>query len=215
MIRWLPLTATALLAAGCGQQIVRNAPDPFLGDAPPSKEKSKTNDKEFVGRPAAPPTGSPASTAEIAAGPTGVSLGSPRMVEPKPVEKVAEKSNSLTVARPTKAPSPVEPESNPASGGRESSERGVDTSRPASTPAPATYESLQTALKSRGVTWQQLQCLGNDNWHFICAIPDTSSPGVRENFEVTRPGNLGLNAIKAVLDQIDQERAAPPQPYRP
>jgi hypothetical protein len=202
MFRFLPLLAAAgLLFAGCAQQPIRPAPDPFLGEAP--AEKAKGKDADFVGRPpdkpADPPVATPAGTAEIASGPSGVSLGSPRSVEPKP----ADKSNSLTPVPPPGSGAPLEQE-------KPVSSAPGPVTQVSTSPGPVTYEQLQTQLRARGVSWQQLQCMGNDSWHFICAIPDPSTPGVRENFEVTRTGNMGLNAMQAVVEQIDKERSAPP-----
>jgi hypothetical protein len=198
MIRWLPLLATAaLLAAGCAQQVVRPPVDPFLGDTP--RETAKDPDKEFVGRaPADPPVSTPAGPAEITAGPAGVSIGSPRPTEAKPKEP-ENNTSGLAPAPPPGTGSPLEQVSAPAP-------------PPPPEPPAVTYESLQKALQARGVAWQQLQCMGNDRWHFLCAIPvpDPSNPGLRDSYEVTRTGNLGLNAIQAVIEQIDKERSAPP-----
>lgn len=205
MTRWLPLLlAAALAVAGCSNSPVRvptAAPDPFVDAAAAEKGTPAKKGSEFVGRPPAEPqTSTPSGPAEIAPGPSGVSLGAPRSAEPKPRE---EKSNSVTPA------SAVEPAPPPGSGAPLTSVP-PPTPTPAPSPPPVTYESLQAQLRARGVTWQQLQCMGNDNWHFLCAIPDPGNAAQRDTFEVTRTGNMGLSAIQAVVEQIDRERSAPP-----
>jgi hypothetical protein len=82
--------------------------------------------------------------------------------------------------------------------------------RPAgnTTAAPTyNYEQLQTMLKERRVVMQHLQSLGTgDEWHFTCAIPDTTNPQFRVNYEATAPGPHGLAAIKKAIDLIDEKK---------
>jgi hypothetical protein len=175
MSRWQRLIAACLLGvAGCAtrQTVPPSPPDPFFGTPGPGATADATN---VPARPAPPPVETPASTAALATA-SGVSLGAPRTVTPKPT---------------TSNTQPITP-----------------TAATEEKTSPPTYEQLQARLRSRGVAWQQLQCLGDDRWHFICAIPNPANANDRENYETTRAGNMGLNAMIAVLEQIDRDRTA-------
>jgi hypothetical protein len=67
------------------------------------------------------------------------------------------------------------------------------------------YQQAQQILTQRGVTYQRLETTDNGLWHFICSIPDRQS-GEVSKYEASLPGEGGLAAIRAVLNQIDQER---------
>jgi predicted component of type VI protein secretion system len=71
---------------------------------------------------------------------------------------------------------------------------------------PASYEAIQAQLRSQGVEWQALTYKGGESWHFICALPNPDNPALRDNFEVTRDGGNGLNAMKAVLEEIGRRK---------
>lgn len=178
MGRWQRLIAACLLGVvGCAtRQLAPDPPDPFFGTPTPGEPANPGKDAPV--KPAPPPVETPTSTAALATA-SGVSLGAPRTIAPKP-----NTSNTQPITR---------------TAATEEKEKA----------GPPTYEQLQARLKSRGVAWQQLQCMGDDRWHFICAIPNPANPNDRENYETTRAGNLGLNAMIAVLEQIDRDRSAP------
>jgi hypothetical protein len=72
---------------------------------------------------------------------------------------------------------------------------------------PLTYEQAQALLSARGVTQQRLEAGAEPGqWKFSCAIPNRQNPHIRRVYEAQAHGPDGLNAIRAVLDQIDRER---------
>ena len=78
-------------------------------------------------------------------------------------------------------------------------------SGPAPAPAASDYGQLEDMLAQRGVLFQSLE--GPDEhgaWRFRCGVPSRDTPGATHNFELAVPGDRGLAAMKAVLDQIDQ-----------
>jgi hypothetical protein len=87
-------------------------------------------------------------------------------------------------------------------------------SRPGAPVAPATpvsggrggsYEQLQTQLAARGVTWQRLECTGeNEDWKFSCSVPNRQNPNLRRTYEAH--AREALAAIQAVLDQMDKDK---------
>ncbi|MFQ3591716.1 MAG: hypothetical protein SNJ82_00805 [Gemmataceae bacterium] len=213
MSRLIPVLGIVLLSMGCwGKQTRPNVPDPFLGDypgTPPAQGQPARPAKEFTGKPEDPPTTSTTSTAEITN--PAVKLGNPRPSEIK-TNKDRQLDRLPGIGAPEDCSVATSNRLMPAPGGRGlTTVSNEQVAPPAS--ATLTYEALQKRLQERGVTWQQLQHLGNDRWHFICAIVDPDSPGYRENFEVIREGNHGLNALQAVLEQIEkrQQGAASPQ----
>jgi hypothetical protein len=64
---------------------------------------------------------------------------------------------------------------------------------------------LQQALRSRGVTWQQLKMLKHDEWEFRCAIPDPQQRNLQDSFTARAPGANGVAAMRLVLEQIDHK----------
>jgi hypothetical protein len=111
---------------------------------------------------------------------------------------------------------------------------GGPAARPGTTPAPAgspytltstvapapaavgggdTYLQLQEMLKSRGVTWQRLEPWGDGGeWKFRCSVPDPQNRAIHRNYEARAPGEYGLAAIRAVIQQIDAEKGRAPPP---
>ncbi len=72
------------------------------------------------------------------------------------------------------------------------------------------YQQLQEMLRVRGVSWQRLETWGDaGEWKFRCSVPDPQKPGTGHNYEARAAGENGLAAIRAVLDQIDRDRATP------
>jgi hypothetical protein len=82
---------------------------------------------------------------------------------------------------------------------------------PGPVPPGDSYPQLQEALRARGVSWQRLETWGDaGEWKFRCSVPDPQKPGTGHNYEARAVGEYGLAAIRAVIDQIDRDRAAPP-----
>jgi hypothetical protein len=75
------------------------------------------------------------------------------------------------------------------------------------TSAPDAYAQAQEMLRAHGVTWQRLETWGEGGeWKFSCSIPNPQNPSIRRNYEFRAPGEYGLAAIRAVLEQIERER---------
>jgi hypothetical protein len=71
--------------------------------------------------------------------------------------------------------------------------------------AITTMEQAYAALKQRGVTWSNLQQLDRGEWKFICAIPNPQNATNQTKYVGSAPGENGLAAIRAILDQIDRD----------
>jgi hypothetical protein len=67
----------------------------------------------------------------------------------------------------------------------------------------ATFEQAQQCLKQRGVEWQLLE-VDQGQWKFQCSVPIPGQKGMNRRYETkaTDP----LNAIRAVIEKIDQEQ---------
>jgi hypothetical protein len=80
---------------------------------------------------------------------------------------------------------------------------------PAARPAPvseASYEQLQQQLQARGVVWQHLRTgVERGEWLFVCGVPDPTTPGIQRHYEARAVGPNGLAAIRAVLNDIDND----------
>jgi hypothetical protein len=222
--RFVVLLGVILMAVGCASQQVRPpAPDPLVGDIPGtlSPAPPEKGSGEFIGKPVDPPTSTPTSMAEITAGNAGVTLGSPRATEAKALPREA-LEGLPGIGAPEQTSPPVPPNHanslTPAPGPTSPSGGIISTVATEETvpPVKLTYENMQKRLRELGVVWQQLQNTGHDKWHFICAVADPTTPGIRENFEVTREGEMGLLAIQAAIEQIEKSQRAspPPQAYQ-
>jgi hypothetical protein len=75
-----------------------------------------------------------------------------------------------------------------------------------STASSESYEQLQQKLQERGVVWQQLKGGERGEWVFTCCIPTPGQPGVEKCYEGKAPGRHGLEAIRAVLADIDAQQ---------
>lgn len=169
-----------------------------LGNPRPAEVKAKTE-----GGPApVPGTGAPVESDNVKPPPSNQTPQETVKVTPKETNNESSKEPGKETAISTTNTLTPAPSGNGIS--------TVANREPAPQP-PLSYEAVQKRLQERGVSWQQLQQVSKDRWHFICAIVDPESPGFRENFEVTRDGNMGLNAMQAVLEQIEKrEKASPP-----
>jgi hypothetical protein len=70
------------------------------------------------------------------------------------------------------------------------------------------FEQAQQILKQYGVTWQRLETWGDKGqWKFRCSVPNPRQPNVQRTYETTKPLPYDpLSAVRAVLNQIEQER---------
>jgi hypothetical protein len=76
---------------------------------------------------------------------------------------------------------------------------------PAVPQAADQYDNLQDMLSKRGVQFQSLE--GPDEHgarRFSCGVPSRDPAGGNHIIELTAPGDHGLAAIRAAIDQIDQ-----------
>jgi hypothetical protein len=65
------------------------------------------------------------------------------------------------------------------------------------------FKQVQDQLAARGVTWQSL--VGDTNgWKFRCSLPNRDNPAINRAYEASAANYL--DAIRAVLEKIDQER---------
>jgi hypothetical protein len=70
-----------------------------------------------------------------------------------------------------------------------------------------TYGQLHEQLRQRGVTWWRLERVGDtDDYKFECSVPHRDNPNIRRVYEAQAKGGFGVEAIRAVLQQIDRER---------
>jgi hypothetical protein len=82
-------------------------------------------------------------------------------------------------------------------------------SQPTGAPTPeSSYEALQQQLLARGVTWQQLKTgSARDEWQFYCSVPHPEQNNMERQYEARAVGPGGLAAIRAVIQEIDKDRA--------
>ncbi len=195
------MVALCLLATlgGCqGTQNWSGEVDPLLGGARlpsgpalPSLGRPSTPGAEDPRAGEVPPLrvgGTSTSTAALAVGP-GSSDNTP-----------AVPAVTIQVPRPQGSQAPVTP-TNPIA-----PTAGFAVA-PASTTGGLSYEQVQQALAARGVTEQHIETTGKPGeWHFWCVIPIPNDPSFRRNFEANAVGAGGLNAMRAVLEDIEQVR---------
>jgi hypothetical protein len=183
------LMAAALLAlAGCATGSGATAYDPLRGGRPlPSTPSSLTRgggDRGDVPLPA---------TDQGITAPAALASGT----SPPPDDRPAATGVKVLPPRPTS--STTQPSTN-----------GGNKTAPATGPVSAneaSYEQLQQMLQSRGVVWQHLRTgAERGEWLFICAVPNPTTPGVQRHYEARAVGPNGLAAIRAVLNEIDEDQ---------
>ncbi len=139
-------------------------------------------------------TGNP--NARLATGPTGTPPGSVALGGPQPL---TEQNPPALVPATTTSPAPITPAirvpAPPAA--------TPTSTSPAATARP-TEESLMTWLKSRGMTWSQVE-KAQDGYHFRCAIADPLNPSVSKVYEAQGAADR-ISAIQAVVDQLNQRK---------
>ena len=204
--RWKAKTAALCLLAALGgcqaTQDWRNEPDPIRGGGAPIPSGSSL---PYPGRPSTPGAGDPragevpplqvgrtsTSTAALAVG--AAPIGDDRRVPAAPAVTI-QAPLPLGQQAPVSPPNPIAPMS------------GFSVA-PSQSAGGSSFEQIQEALQARGVAWQQLDMTGKPGeWHFSCAIPNLNDPYTRRNYETTMVGPGGLNAMRAVLEDITQGR---------
>jgi hypothetical protein len=71
-------------------------------------------------------------------------------------------------------------------------------------PKVTSYEQAQAQLTARGVLWQRLEAVANQQWKFTCAVPNPQNKQISRVYEAQAAS--GLEAIQAILEQIDKDR---------
>jgi hypothetical protein len=72
------------------------------------------------------------------------------------------------------------------------------------TAARDSYADLQDKLSQRKVVFQSLEGPDEkDVWRFSCGVPSRDQAGAVHRIELSAAGDRGLNAVRAVIDQID------------
>ena len=184
--RWKWFGAGLLAAlGGCqGIQDWRNEVDPIRGGTPIPTGSAA------ISRPVAP-TGDvpPLMTGRASTSPTALTVGANGVTPDAPVAPAV----SIQVPRAVGQAPAVVPVS-------------ASVPAPTATGGAYTFEQVQQALASRGVTEQHLDTTGKPNeWSFTCAIPYPNDPLRRRNYETKRVGAGGLEAMIAVLHEIEQD----------
>ena len=188
--RWKWFGAGLLAAlGGCqGIQDWRNEVDPIRGGTPIPTGSAALN------RPVAP-TGDvpPLMTGRASTSPTALTVGATGAAPDASVVPAVTIQVPRAVGQAPAAPAIVP----------------VSASVPAPT-APGgayTFEQVQQALAARGVTEQHLDTTGKpDEWSFACAVPLPNEPMRRRIYETKAVGAGGVDAMRAVLVKIDQDR---------
>lgn len=199
------------LATGCGG-VDKRKNDPLLGNQPTLPEKGSVaranteKDKPLPGLPAPKDSTSPASLASGAVAQldgsrdlrlsdkgdpadtwrktnSGVSLGNPK--------PVTDDKGGIPEMKPTLPPVPVAPP-----GGT-----GFMTARETT----STDAAVLRALEQRGMKGFKLeQVKETGQWRGIVSIPNPQNPAFKQTYDAT--GADAQSALRAILDQIDQER---------
>ena len=199
--RWKVKTAALCLLAALGgcqaTQDWRNEPDPIRGGGAPIPSGSALPNPGRASTPGEVPPlqvgRTSTSTAALAVGTAPIDDDRRTPATPTAPAVTIQAPRALG-QDPVVPPNPIVPMS------------GFSPS-PVPSASGASYEQIQQTLKARGVAWQQLDMTGKpDEWHFICAIPNPNDPYTRRNYETTMVGPGGLNAMRAVVEDIAQGR---------
>jgi hypothetical protein len=220
LLRRLGLLAFGMILAGCAPERTAATTDPLLGGAPLPRNGPATAPvavappAPLVGPPPLPPSSAALSPAALAAGPTAPD-DNPLRIGPPP-------QPSVLTAAPHEGAAPWQ--GAPAGG---ATLKGPETvgdapakpiamiapptvgAPPAPANAPTTtardsYADLQDKLTQRKVVFQALE--GPDEkgiWRFSCGVPSRDQAGAVHRIELSAAGDHGLNAMRAVIDQID------------
>jgi hypothetical protein len=193
--RWKARTIGACLLAALGgcqaAQDWRNEIDPIRGGTPIPSNSSATS------RPPASGDVPPLQTGRTSTSPAALTVGTGTADADRPAP--AAPAVTIQVPRPLVQAAATPP--------------GVVVPVSATAPFAAmptggtSFEQIQQALEARGVTEQHLDTTGKPNeWYFTCAVPNANNPLLRRNYETKRVGAGGLEAMRAVLVEIEQDR---------
>jgi hypothetical protein len=230
LLRGLGLFACGMVLAGCAPERTAGNTDPLLGGVPLPRSGAATAPASTVAvAPPAPLAGPPPlplssaalSPAALAAGPTAPDANSLR-IGPPPSSVSGPPQPSVLTAAPHEGAGSWQ--SAPASG---ATLKGPETvsdapAKPIAMIAPPTvgsastsgnvapaaardsYADLQDKLAQRKVVFQALEGPDEkDVWRFSCGIPSRDQAGAVHRIELSAAGDHGLNAMRAVIDQID------------
>ncbi len=73
------------------------------------------------------------------------------------------------------------------------------------TPTITSFPQAVQELTGRGMIDNHFEEIGPDDWRFDCTIRDPRHPANVRGYSATALGEHGLNAVRAVLTQIDQD----------
>jgi hypothetical protein len=210
------LLPSLLLLSQTGCQHHQQRSDPLFGDRTPSEGRlNEAQATKTRSVPAIPTATTSPSTAALAAEPLPGARPPLRIEDPQSPTNPTPGNDWRAVGGPN-GPAPgvvaVNPGVQPAAGAVLQRPQPMPTPPPVNTQpgvpvpgqnSPMTYEQLQDQLKARNVVWQR-QDNTADGIRFSCAVPNSSNPNIQRVYEATAPTYLA--AIRAVLDQIDQQR---------
>jgi hypothetical protein len=227
--RRLGLFALGIILAGCAPERAANT-DPLLGGAPlprngpaaaPPAAVAVSPPTPLVGPPPLPPSSGSLSPAALAVGGAAADASPLRIGPPPPIPgppspsvltsaphdggdpwRSAAPSGGATLKGPEttsdSAPRPFAVIAPPTTGGAGAA--GFSTP-PASRDS---YADLQDKLAQRKVLFQSLEGPDEkDVWRFSCGVPSRDQAGAVHRIELSAAGDRGLNAVRAVIDQID------------
>jgi hypothetical protein len=231
LLRCLGLFACGIILAGCAPERASHS-DPLLGGVPlprngpaaaPAATAAVVPPAPLVGPPPLPPSSAALSPAALAAGPAAPDDNPLRIGPPPPSPVSGPPQPSVLTSAPHEGADPWQ--SAPAAGG--ATLKGPETisdapARPIAMIAPPTlggagtpgtapptaardsYADLQDKLSQRKVVFQSLEGPDEkDIWRFSCGVPSRDQAGAVHRIELSAAGDRGLNAIRAVIDQID------------
>ncbi len=231
LLRGLGLLACGILLAGCSPERSSRT-DPLLGGVPLPRNGSATAaaapvavapPAPLVGPPPLPPSSAALSPAALAAGPAAQDDNSLRIGPPPPSVSGPPQPSVLTAAPHEGADSwhsaPAAVGGATLKGPETITEAPVRpiamiapptvgaTPTPGAAPPTATrdsYADLQDKLSQRKVVFQSLEGPDEkDVWRFSCGVPSRDQAGAVHRIELSAAGDHGLNAVRAVIDQID------------
>ncbi len=224
-----PWWAALVLLAGCsGQRDLLS--DPFLGTPVPSRAADNN------ALAAAPAASSPAAAANPTAPPAGGvpplpnthTMTSPAALVSGPTPatsansghdmRIGDAAGAGTTASSAAGAALHGPEPSGSADRSTAGTPGWPTTpyQLTSTAGPSTaaaagsdsFDHLMDELHKRGVEdFWRLEYLGGGVYHFRCMMPNPDNRNLGRNYEVRVPGANGLAAIRAVIDQIDHDRA--------
>jgi hypothetical protein len=228
-LRRLGLFVCGIVLAGCAPERVANT-DPLLGGVPvarngpaatPAATAAVVPSAPLVGPPPLPPSSAALSTAALAAGGSAPDAD-PLRIAPPPSPVSGPPQPSVLASAPHEGADPWH--SAPTGGATLKGPEAISNAptKPIAMIAPPTvggagtpgitqptatrdsYADLQDKLSQRKVVFQSLEGPDEkDVWRFSCGVPSRDQAGAVHRIELSAAGDRGLNAVRAVIDQID------------